>query len=154
MDEKLKREIQDYIEGHNLCTIAIADGSTPSAHTLYYVSHGLHIYFESDPDSQKIHILKANPKISLTIDEDYSDWRKIKGIQLFGKANITDKKNAPVIHKAFAEKFPHIDEYGGIPEQHVFIEVIPEKINFLDFTKGFGRKQVYYTDEKKPILNW
>ncbi|MBD3388328.1 MAG: hypothetical protein GF416_04560 [Candidatus Altiarchaeales archaeon] len=152
--EELRKSIQEYIEGHNVCTIAVTDGENPSAHTMYYVSHGIHIYLESDPNSQKIHVLNANPRISLTIDEDYQDWRQIKGIQLFGRANLTDERHAPRLQEAFSRKFPHINDLGGIPNHHIFIEVIPEKIYYMDFTEKFGQRNIYYVDEKKSVINW
>lgn len=154
MAEELEKQIQDYIEAHNVCTIALADGGKPSAHSIYYISHGIHIYFESEPQSSKIHTLRTNPLISLTINEDYPDWRKVKGIQMFGRARLTDEKHAPKLQEAFERKFAHINELGGIPEHHVFVEVIPEKIYFLDFTKRFGNKSVYHIKEKSSVINW
>ncbi|HHQ44946.1 MAG TPA: hypothetical protein ENN13_02285 [Candidatus Altiarchaeales archaeon] len=153
-DEALKKKIEKYIREHNVTTIAVTDGKIPSAHSMYYVSHGLHIYLESDPQSQKIHVLRSNPNISLTIDEDYTRWSKIKGIQLFGKAKIVKEEYAPNLQKAFAEKFTQVGELGGILEHHVFVEVIPETIYFLDFEKGFGKREVLYLEDKKSILSW
>jgi nitroimidazol reductase NimA-like FMN-containing flavoprotein (pyridoxamine 5'-phosphate oxidase superfamily) len=147
MEDELKQMIQEYVESHNVCTIAITDGNRPTANTMYYVSRGLHIYLESDPQSQKVHILKANPQISLTIDEDYRDWREIKGIQMFGRVNFLNERHLPKLLEAFTRKFPHIKDLGGIPKHHVFMEVIPEVIYFMDFTKNFGHKSVYYPKE-------
>ncbi|MFH0860270.1 MAG: pyridoxamine 5'-phosphate oxidase family protein [Candidatus Altiarchaeota archaeon] len=150
----MEKTIREYVESHNVCTIALSDGNSPNAHTVYYVSQGLNLYFESDPGSQKIHILKSNPKISVTINEDYRDWRKIKGIQLFGKAYLSDEKHAPSLQKLFLKKFPNLNEMGGIPEHHIFVEVVPEKIYFLDFEKNFGNKSVYYPNEKVSRVRW
>jgi nitroimidazol reductase NimA-like FMN-containing flavoprotein (pyridoxamine 5'-phosphate oxidase superfamily) len=154
MEDELRAQIEEYIKSHNVCTIAVADGAQPSTHTMYYVCHGLHIYLESDPQSQKVHVLKANPRIALTIDEDYEDWREIKGIQLMGKVNFADERHAPKLQAKFMEKFPHINDLGGIPQHHVFIEVIPEKIYYMDFTKKFGHKSVYYIEDMSSKINW
>ncbi len=144
----MKQRIQEYIEGHNVCTIAISDSNKPYAHTMYYVSEGLHIFMESDPHSKKVHTLQANPQMALTIDEDYSDWRDIKGIELFGRAELTDERETPRLQQMFLEKFPHINDLGGIPAHHSFIEVTPEAIYFMDFSEKFGQKRIYYVDEK------
>jgi len=154
MEDELEKQIVDYIAGHNVATIAFSDGDSPSAHTVYYVSHGTHLYFESNPNSQKIHVLKKNQKVSATIDEDYSDWRSVKGIQLFGRAVLADEKNIPKCQSAFETKFSHINELGGIPQHHVFVEVIPEKIYFLDFDKEFGHKSVYYPKDTSSVIDW
>lgn len=153
--EELKQRIEEYIESHNVCTIAVADGGTPSAHAVYYISRELHIYFESDPASYKIHVLRSNPQISLTINEDYSDWREIRGVQFFGRASILDERDAPKLQEAFLEKFPHINDLGGIPPYHIFVEVVPDKIYFMDFTENFGQKSVYYHEKKSSSkINW
>ena len=153
--EQLRKDIVDYMAGHNLCTLAIADGKFPSAHTVYYVSDGINLYFESDHDSKKIHILKSNPRVSLTIDEDYADWSKLKGIQLFGRAVILDESHRDRLNEAFIAKFPGLKDMGGIPIHHLFIKVVPERIYWMDFTRGMGHKSVYYADEEeKSRLSW
>jgi len=154
--DELGDQIRSYIESHNICHLAVTDGERPSSHTVYYVSSGFRLYFESDPDSQKIHIIQANPNVSLTVDEDYADWREIMGVQMFGRARIVDETKAKPVREKFMRKFPAIDEYGGLPPHHVFVEVIPEKIYFLDFTRGFGHRSLYYPDEKagKTRIKW
>lgn len=154
MVENLVKSIQDYIESHSVCSIAVSDGDSPGAHSVYYVSNGFNIYFGSDPASQKIHILRTNPAISLTIDEHYADWKRIKGIQLFGRANLSDETNASLLQKMFSKKFPHINDIGGIPNHHVFVEVVPEKIYFLDFSKNFGHKSVFYPKKNSSKISW
>ncbi|MBD3260246.1 MAG: hypothetical protein GF334_00990 [Candidatus Altiarchaeales archaeon] len=154
MDDVAAGEVVEYLTAHNLGTIAVTDGLNPGAHSVYYVNKGLRIYFESNPQSQKIHILGSNPRVSMTVDEDYGDWRKIKGVQLFGKATVADQRRAPKLHGIFESKFPHLHDLGGLPDHHVFVEVIPEKIYFMDFSKGFGHKEVYYPDNLKSLIKW
>ena len=136
MTDDLEKPIQDYIEGHNICTIAVSEGNNPSAHTVYYVSKDLRIYFESNPNSDKIRVLKSNPQISLTIDEDYRDW---KILEAHNFSNITDE---------FHKKFPNLNDMGGIPENHVFVEVTPKKIYYMDFSKELGHKSAYLPKDK------
>jgi len=143
MAEDLEKQIRDYLEAHNIATLAVSEGNTPGAHTVYYVSQGLRLYFESNPYSDKIRILKSNPRVSLTVDEDYRDWRAIKGIQLFGRAKLVEARKAPELEQEFHRKFPHLNDIGGIPENHVFVEITPEKIYFLDFTKELGHKSAF-----------
>jgi nitroimidazol reductase NimA-like FMN-containing flavoprotein (pyridoxamine 5'-phosphate oxidase superfamily) len=157
IEDPLRAEILSYISSHNVCRIAISDGKSPSAYSMYYLNVGLKVYFESDPVSQKVQILRANPKISMAIDEDYADWRNIKGAQINGRANILDETASARIRRAYLEKFPIIEEIGGLPAHHVFIEVVPEKVYFMDFSKKFGNRAVFYPDEDKADnsrLSW
>ena len=153
-DENLIEAVREYMKDHNICTIAMADQGTPIAVTMYYVSHDLHLFVSTTPDSHKVSILKANPKISVTIDEDYDDWSEIKGIQLFGRASIASENIHSKLNDSFSKKFPILAEYGGIPRKHIYIEIIPEKISYLDFTKEFGNKQILYVEQNKRILSW
>jgi uncharacterized protein YhbP (UPF0306 family) len=157
-DEDTERQILEYIKSHRKCTIAIADGSRPIAYTMFYVNSGMHIFFESDPTSQKVAIMRANPKISLTIDDDTPDWSTIKGLQLFGTTSLVAAAKSDVLRKAYLAKFPSVKALGGIPETHAFIMVRPELIYFLDFSKGFGHRTVYHLDQdygkSKPKLSW
>ena len=150
----MRQRIQDYLESHNICTIAVADGNTPHAHTMYYVSHGLHLYLDSEPTSQKVHILRANSKISLTVGEDYLDWRKLMGVEIHGRVNFIGEPNKPKLRKAFQTKFPHIKAFGGIPKHHTFLEVIPEVIYLIDFNEGFGHRNVHYPKHTTSEIDW
>lgn len=153
-DEKLGKKIIDYVSRHRLATLALSRDNQPSAHTVYYVNDGLTLYFESDPITDKVKIIELNPRVSLTIDEDYEDWSKIQGIQLYGKAEFVPKeKEAPVV-ESYLEKFPSIKKLGGIPEHHIFIRVIPEKIYFLDYGKEFGAREILHIEEKSSIIKW
>lgn len=156
---ELKEDIQSYISSHSVCTLAVAEGNNPSAHTVYYISDsGFRIYFESNPESDKIRILKNNSRVSLTIDEDYRDWRKVKGIQMFGRARIVDSREDSQLKEAFLKKFPQIKKLGGIPKHHVFVEITPEKIYYLDFSKDIGHRSVYFPELSKQgflsKINW
>ncbi|MDD5111765.1 MAG: pyridoxamine 5'-phosphate oxidase family protein [Candidatus Altiarchaeota archaeon] len=152
MAEDLEEQIREYIDAHRVCTIAVADGNTPGAHTVYYVNNGLTVYFNSDMKSQKISVLRSNPKISLVIDEDYEDWRAIKGVQMFGRARILDSRDTAGVRDAFNKKLPHLKESGGLPDSYVFVEVIPEKVYYMDFSKHPGHKSVYYPEKEKGGL--
>jgi len=153
--EELRKEITAYLAAHRLARIAVSDGDNPIAHSVYYINIGLRMYFESDQNSQKISILRSNPRISYTIDEDTPDWRQIRGIQGQGKANILGERSTGKLTELYARKFPILDEIGGLPKHHIFVEVVPDRLYFLDFAKEFGHRSLYYPDdEDRPKLQW
>ena len=152
MTDSLEAQIREYLDSHKVCTIAVADGNTPSAHTVYYVNNDMRLYFHSDMKSQKISVLRSNPKISLVVDEDYENWGDIKGLQLFGRARILDSRDTGWVRGAFEKKFPHLKELGGLPATYVFVEVMPEKVYYMDFSKRPGYKSVYYPEGEKGGL--
>ena len=71
-------------------TLATSAGDLPWAATVFYASDGLRLYFFSAPESRHCQNLAANGRVAVTVQEDYQDWRKIKGIQLEGRAELVD----------------------------------------------------------------
>ena len=104
----------------------------------FYASDDLQLYFFSSPESRHCQNLAANSRVAVTIQEDYKDWRTIKGIQLEGKVMLVDG----VIEKAkamavYARKYPtslnsFTDPTSGIFHKAFlkvkFYRVVPEKV--------------------------
>ena len=65
-------------------------GDAPWAATVFFASDGLSLYFFSSPESRHCQNLAANARVAVTVQEDYKDWRKIKGIQLEGRVKLVD----------------------------------------------------------------
>jgi len=82
--EALKKTIIAYMEIHNTLSLATEKDGAPHAATVFYVNTGFEIYFLSSPSTRHGENLAHNPRVSATIDEDYSNWLLIKGMQLEG----------------------------------------------------------------------
>jgi uncharacterized protein len=146
-----KQQILDYLKAHNTMTLATCAGDSPWAATVFYASDDLQLYFFSSPDARHSLNLSANARVAVTIQEDYKDWRVIKGIQLEGKAMLVDG----VIEKAkamavYARKYADVitlftDPASGIFHKAFlkvkFYRVVPEKVFFIDNEQGFGQRQ-------------
>ena len=140
-----------YLETHNTMTLATCAGDLPWAATVFYASEGLRLYFFSAPDSRHCQNLAANSRVAVTIQEDYHDWRKIKGIQLEGTVALVDS----LIEKAkamavYARKYPEVIKLFTNPDSGVFFKaflkvkfycVNPEKLFYIDNEQGFGKRQ-------------
>ena len=123
----------------------------PWAATVFFASEDLHLYFFSAPDSRHCQNLEVNPRVAVTIQEDYQDWRQIKGIQLEGRVALVDgifeKAKAMTI---YAAKYPEVIKLFTNPGSGVFYQaflrvkfyrVTPEKVFFIDNAQGFGKRQ-------------
>ena len=151
MSDLLKRQVLSYLEVHNTMTLGTCLGDVPWAATVFYASDDLHLYFFSVPDSRHCQNLAANPRVAVTVQEDYHDWQKIKGIQLEGTAILVDS----IIEKAkamavYARKYPEVIKLFTNPASGLFYKaflkvkfycVIPEKLFFIDNEQGFGKRQ-------------
>lgn len=151
MAEELKRQVLDYLQAHNTMTLATCAGNVPWAATVFYASEELNLYFFSAPDSRHCANLAANAKVAVTVQEDYRDWREIKGVQLEGNVALVDS----VLEKAkalavYARKYPDAIKLFSDPSSGVlhraflkvkFYRVTPERVFFIDNAQGFGKRQ-------------
>jgi uncharacterized protein YhbP (UPF0306 family) len=151
MAEELKRQILDYLRTHNTMTLATCADNVPWAATVFYASDELSLYFFSAPDSRHSGNIALNAKVAATVQEDYRDWREIKGVQLEGTVTLLDS----VIEKAkvlavYARKYPDVIKLFTDPSSGVFhraflkvkfYRVNPERVFFIDNAQGFGKRQ-------------
>ena len=151
MSDLLKQQILSYLKEHNTMTLGTCSGDVPWAATVFYASDELRLYFFSVPDSRHCQNLAANPRVAVTIQEDYHDWRKIKGIQLEGTVTLVDslvtKAKAMAV---YARKYPEVIKLFTNPDSGLFYKaflkvkfycVIPDKLFFIDNEQGFGKRQ-------------
>ena len=151
MADELKQQVLKYLETHNTMTLGTCSDDVPWAATVFYASDDFRLYFFSMPDSRHCQNLAANPRVAVTVQEDYHDWQKIKGIQLEGTAVLVDS----IIEKAkamavYARKYPEVIRLFTNPASGVFHKaflkvkfycVVPEKLFFIDNEQGFGKRQ-------------
>ena len=158
MEEELKQQVLSYLEGHNTMTLGTCQGEIPWAATVFYASDGLRLYFFSAPDSRHCQNLAANPRVAVTIQEDYRDWRKIKGIQLAGSVVLVDsliEKGKAMM--AYSRKYPEIIKLFTNPASGIFYRaflkvkcycVVPERVYYIDNEQGFGKRQELIVSER------
>ena len=151
MPGELKQQVLDYIKSHNTMTLATCAGDTPWAATVFYASDNVRLYFFSAPDSRHGENLAANARVAVTIQEDYKDWREIKGIQLEGRVMLVDgiveKGKAMAI---YARKYPDVIKLFTDPGSGIFHKaflkvkfycVVPQRLFYIDNAQGFGKRQ-------------
>src|SRR5215208_7525704 len=100
-------EVQRYLRAQATLTLATATPTgVPHAATFLYVNDGAVFYCWTQPESTTARQLDQNPQVAFTIDEYTPDWRKTKGIQGQGDAQVL--LNPAEIRRAvelFQEKF-------------------------------------------------
>jgi len=149
-----------YIREHNTMTVSTFGEEGPWATALFYVNDQFNLYFLSDPKTQHCRNIAANPVVAATINEDYHDWRKIKGIQLRGKAErVSSAREKAFAFAIYTKKYPFVKEFFSSPaalaksmftkiSSTTFYKLTPEKVLYLDNERGFGRREQLLIDEK------
>jgi hypothetical protein len=151
MSDDLKQQILDYLESHNTMTLATCADNHPWAAAVFYASEELRLYFFSAPDSRHCQNLAANPRVAVTVQEDYHDWRKIKGIQLEGSVSLIDSMAGKAKAMAvYARKYPEVIKLFSNPASGLFYKaflkvkfycLVPEKVFLIDNERSFGKRQ-------------
>jgi uncharacterized protein YhbP (UPF0306 family) len=151
--KELKRLILKYMESHNTLSLATEYEGLPHAAAVFYVNIGFDLYFLSSPTSRHAQNFFHNHNVSGTINEDYSNWLLIKGIQLEGQVESLGGilKNRGIA-KTYVEKFPNVADFIFSPQKLgqaiakkvakvEFYKLMPSKIYFINNEIGFGYRE-------------
>jgi len=127
-------------------SLATSRDNSPFVASLFYANDGFTVYFLSSPKSEHSINLSRNPSVAITINKDYSEWRKIKGLQIKGKAYKVSQQELPTAMKIYSEKHPFVKFIFGegnfLPkiDDVQFFKVIPETIRLINNEVAFGYK--------------
>ncbi|MDY6972964.1 MAG: pyridoxamine 5'-phosphate oxidase family protein [Thermodesulfobacteriota bacterium] len=151
--KELEAIILDYMQGHNTVSLATEKDGAPHAATVFFVNIGFELYFLSSPSSRHGENFSRNPRVSATINEDYSNWLLIKGIQLEGRVeSIGGILENGRIARVYVKKFPAVADFllspkklGEAIAQKVakvrFHKLTPTRMYFLNNELGFGHRE-------------
>ena len=142
MPDDLKTQILGYLQSHRTMTLGTCQDNIPWNATVFYASDDLDLYFFSAPDSRHCQNLRDNTRVAVTIQEDYADWREIKGIQLEGTVEGIDSLAGKArALKIYALKYPDVVKLFTDPRSGIyykaflkvkFYRVLPEHVFFID----------------------
>jgi PPOX class probable F420-dependent enzyme len=145
MDKSTKARIVAILDGADDMTIATlrADGY-PQATTVSFVNDGLDIYFGCGENSQKAQNIARDPRVSLTVNLPYANWKQIRGVSLGGTAaRVRDGKQVERVGQLLLQKFPQAAEFAtsGMAGM-ALVKVTPQIVSILDYTQGFGHTEL------------
>ena len=136
-----------YLRDHHVATLASHGSGFPWASAVFYVSDGFTLFFLSSPTSRHCLNLGENSHVAATIQEDYDDWPKIKGIQLEGLACEISGAEERAARKLYGDKFPIVGKLAQAPAFIVkamakvrWYRIVPSRLYFIDNSAGFGHR--------------
>jgi len=143
----LRSRVQDYLGAHHVMTLATAGDEGPWAAAVFYVHQGWALYFLSAAASRHCRNIAQRPRVSVTIQEDYSEWAQIKGIQLEGSATRLSGEEATRARDLYGAKFPLLRDPAGAPAAIAaamakisWYRIAPERAWFIDNSVAFGHR--------------
>jgi uncharacterized protein len=143
----MNQKVQTYLQEHHVATLATA-GEAVWAAAVFYVNDGYTFYFLSSPNSRHCRNLARNPRVALTVQEDYSDWPDIKGVQVEGVASEIGGDEEDRVRRLYGRKFPVVGKLAQAPAAIVkamakvrWYKVVPARVYFIDNSVGFGHRE-------------
>ena len=128
---RLKKTLADLIQWERVCRVAtVGKRGTPHVVPVCHVLANGKIYFASGNDAKKVLNLKANPRVTVTVDLYSDDWASLKGAMVQGTARLIEK--GPRFRKVRAllyRKYPQYPDEAALDESDsVIVEVTPTHV--------------------------
>jgi uncharacterized protein YhbP (UPF0306 family) len=143
----LPQPVADYLTTHHVATLATQGTDGPWAAAVFYASDGCSLIFLSSPNSRHCRNLEQDARCAATIQEDYGDWARIKGIQLEGRVHELQGEDEKRAQRLYGEKFPIAGPLANVVPAIVkalakvrWFRLDPEHFHFIDNSKGFGHR--------------
>lgn len=140
----LEQSIGDYLKNHNTLSLAtVGVDGLPHACSLFYVNIGFDLYFLSSPVSRHGLNMAQNPRVFGTINEDYREWRHIKGLQVEGLVSpLGGILEHGRISLLFIKKFPDVTAFFSSPRK--LGEAIFRKVEGVQFYRISPRQNILH----------
>ncbi|NMG28319.1 pyridoxamine 5'-phosphate oxidase family protein [Aromatoleum evansii] len=137
----------NYLRCHHVMTLATQGPEGPWAAAVFYVNDGPDVYSLSAPSTRHARNLAADPRVAATVQDDYSDWRQVRGIQLEGDVTRLDVPASAQAATRFARKFPFTD--ARLADQVIamalnkiaWYRLRASVLYFIDNSRGFGSRE-------------
>lgn len=144
----MRERVLEYLQAHHVVTLATFGDAKPWAAAVFYVNEGFTMYWLSAPTSRHSFELARNPQVAATVQEDCSDWSKIKGVQMEGMAAEISRDEVKSVRTLYEDKYPLIGNPSRAPASIVaalakarWYKLVPERLWFIDNSVTFGHRE-------------
>lgn len=139
--DELKKKIVEFLAGNKICTLATCLNNIPRSTPLRYRSKDLTIYILTE-GGMKVKNIRENPAVSVSLYGDYSGFQSVKGLQIWGKAEIIDPEEGDKYRKA--RKLINVEEREDLKKLGIkdvrpdmkIIKIETERARYLSFPEG------------------
>lgn len=152
--EALRATVDAYLAERHALSLATIGPGGPWAASLYFVhDETFRLYFVSAPHTRHIQQLGDEARVAATINEDYADWREIRGVQLAGTcALLQDEVARQAALARYVAKFAFLQQILARPDHPdrklgelllaagVYC-ISPTRLLYLDNRRGFSQRQ-------------
>ena len=145
--ESLKSSINRYLVRHTTLSLATCHDGRPWSTDLFYASDdSCQLYFVSSVTTLHCQHIAANPRVSVSISKQCSDWTEIKGLQLDGVTGVVSTADRDAVTETYLTKFPALKQLHKASEilrifrESSFYRISPDWVRLIDNSKTFRHK--------------
>jgi len=146
---ELRDRIISFLKEHKSGALAtVFDGRPRCSPIQYFVGDEMDIYIVS-AGGDKFKAIEQNSEVCLVVNTEYINFRKIKGVQVFGKAT-TSLVNRTLFEEALKyTSEPYMFEMNR--ELLNIIKIVPDKVVYLDSLETGNRTKQILEHERVTI---
>ena len=140
-DEELKKKSAQFLDKNRICALSTCYNNMPRSTPVRYRSKGLTIYIVTEGGGKIKNIMK-NPSVSVSLFGDYSGFQSVKGLQIWGKAEVIAPNNkeshAEALKVLQLKKRDDLKEIDleEVRKDMYIIKINTKKDSYLDFPEG------------------
>ena len=127
----LTGDAAELVARERVCRVATVSGEgVPHLVPVCHVLMNGKIYLGSGDDATKVRNVKANPRVTVTVDLYSDHWASIKGVMVQGRARLIERGPAFMrARRRLYEKYPQYPKSAAIsPSDSVVVEVTPSHV--------------------------
>ena len=135
----------EYLNRHSVLCLASTRDNQPWVAPVFYAVWQNSLLFLSAPHTRHCKNLELNPLASGSIQEDYANWKNIKGIQLEGRVERIAEHYRRSAIDCYVGKFPVTGtdapvEIANALDKVSWYQLVPSRMYLIDNSKGLGNR--------------
>jgi uncharacterized protein YhbP (UPF0306 family) len=122
-------------------TTRMPDGTPRATPVFFAADENLRLIFLSDPESVHSRNLAASPQVSAAMYPEEGDWRKLRGVQMMGRAAELQGGSVDEATRVYARRFPFVAELASAMGASRIYALTPSWVRLIDNRRRFGFQQ-------------
>ncbi len=153
MPQALRAQVDAFLQAQSTLALGtVSAENAPQVAPLFFVHAfnergALRLYWLSDPTSRHSANLAARPQVAVAVYAAVWEWRKIRGVQMEGRAfplrEGTERAQVLALYRA---KFPFVmaATLAVLVRQATLYALHVRWLRWLDNAQGFGHKRAFH----------
>lgn len=152
--EELERRILKFLGTKVIGTLATSYNDEPRSTPVRYCNDGWNILILTEGGG-KTHNIARNPRVCFSVYGNYSGFRSVRGLQLWGQAEIIQPDDGELYQSAFETmKLRERDDLKKIGAENTkpvmpIIRIKPTRARYLSVPEGILNRELHFEMEEK-----